>query len=272
MDQYDKFFKKEFPRIGMDSLYVRKKETTVGNQGDGLCIAWRPDRFQLLQWKTQSLAETMKHLPGATPNISVFALFQDRRRPRHYIVFVTCHLYWNWNFDHLRAIQAHFMFTKLQEWAAACKTQCPGSYETIVCGDFNSDPTSVAYQMITGKHLEADHYHKVMEPSGLDEARLKAMPKLFRAPNSHYHSAYALQQIHPHKQFSAHAEISWTNHVSAFKDTLDYIFFRDTGRLVVRRLLMVPAAELAEAEGGLPNHYYSSDHVALVAEFGYNGA
>lgn len=269
MDHYEKFFKKEFPKIGLDSLYVHKKET-IANQGDGLCIAWRPERFQLIDWRMQSLAETMKHLPEATPNIALFALFKDLKRSGHFIVFVSCHLYWHWNFDHLRAIQAHFMFSKLHEWVADCKSLHRGLYEVIVCGDFNSDPTSIAYQLITGKQLDPDHYRKVMEPSGLDDTHLKSMPKLFKHPNSHYHSAYSLQQITPHKQFAAYGEVAWTNHVSTFKDTLDYIFFRDTGRLVVRRLLMVPEPELAEAEGGLPNHYYSSDHVALVSEFGYN--
>lgn len=57
---------------------------------------------------------------------------------------------------------------------------------------------------------------------------------------------------------------SWT-----YVDNLDYIFFKERSRLVVRKLLMLPPDEIVFAETALPNHDYVSDHVALVTEFAY---
>jgi hypothetical protein len=39
--------------------------------------------------------------------------------------------------------------------------------------------------------------------------------------------------------------------------------------MVVTQLLMPPAEEPVRAETALPNHLYSSDHMALVAQFAY---
>lgn len=121
--------------------------------------------------------------------------------------------------------------------------------------------------MITG------HYLEVMKNSQLNEDQLTRLRHYFDpAPDSTVpliRSSYACQQILPSKLYGAFGELTWTNSAHVFKDNLDYIFFKERSRLVVRKLLMLPPDEIVFAETALPNRNYVSDHVALVTEFAY---
>lgn len=192
--------------------------------------------FEIQNFRVQSLEETMRHLPEATPNISLFAHFKDLRTDQRLIV-VSCHLYWNWDFDHLRAVQAHYMFVQLFEWIQSIGLS-EDSVQIICCGgltrqewfiltlihvylvfrlDFNSDPTSVAYRMITGRAMRTSHYHKVMERAKLEEFKLRDLLHFFHQKSGRFRSAYSMQQFRPGKELGAYSEPSWTNHVNKFR-------------------------------------------------------
>lgn len=72
----------------------------------------------------------MKHLPDATPNIAVFVALEDMESGRRLVVANT-HLYWHWDYDSLRAVQAQFLFERLLEWMQQVKL---ADAEVIVCG------------------------------------------------------------------------------------------------------------------------------------------
>lgn len=62
----------------------------------------------------------------------------------------------------------------------------------------------------------------------------------------------------------------FTNVSKDFKGTLDYIFFTSES-LVPTSLLDLPDDSLVQKNkaSGLPNEHWSSDHIALMAEFQY---
>lgn len=113
--------------MGYEAIYASKRDD---GHGDGICVAWRPTRFNLLATKTLSLAPTMTHLAGAVPNLAIFVVLEDRRTGGK-VVFGTTHLYWHWDYDHLRAIQAQFLFEHLAKW---CHELHLHDHETIFVG------------------------------------------------------------------------------------------------------------------------------------------
>ena len=62
----------------------------------------------------------------------------------------------------------------------------------------------------------------------------------------------------------------WTNVSKDFKGTLDYIFYTHES-LVPAALLELPEDSTVQKtkNSGLPNEHWSSDHIALMAEFAY---
>ena len=64
--------------------------------------------------------------------------------------------------------------------------------------------------------------------------------------------------------------VQWTNVSKDFKGTLDYIFYTHES-LVPVALLDLPEDSTVQKtkNSGLPNEHWSSDHIALMAEFAY---
>ena len=63
----------------------------------------------------------------------------------------------------------------------------------------------------------------------------------------------------------------FTNCTKDFTETLDYIFYT-ANSLVPCSLLELPSMEDAQNQhSGMPNPQWSSDHIALLAEFQYRG-
>ena len=211
MDHYAKFFHGELSRLGADSYFRPKRPDN--DQSDGLCLAWRAARFTLLATHELSLAATMMHLPDAVPNAALFAALQDRQSGRT-VVVANAHLYGHWDHDSLRAVQARFLFEHLFQWAGDAGY---GDAELIVCGDFNSDPASVAYRLITGRSLPEAHFHHVMAGSQLAPSDLTSLQQYF-AGQPRIASAYALQALRPDRTYGAYGELPWSA-FNTFKGT-----------------------------------------------------
>lgn len=208
MDHYDKFFKEELGKLGYQTLYVSKKP---GNsQADGLCIAWK-SRFSLLQSFSENFASTMSHLPEATPNIAIFAAFKDEQTGRRLVV-ANSHLYWHWDHDGLRAVQAEYLFESLMKWIVKWQLE---DAEVLVCGDFNSDPSSVAYRLISRRSIPDDYYSTVMQNTGFDACALERVKHHFDLDKEQcppFRSAYACQLIEVGKQYGGYGELLWSTY------------------------------------------------------------
>lgn len=62
--------------------------------------------------------------------------------------------------------------------------------------------------------------------------------------------------------------MQFTNLSKNFKGTLDYIFYTPESLVPVSTLELPEESEIMRL-GGLPNEIWSSDHIALIAEFQY---
>lgn len=267
VDHWGTFFQDQLAQRGYDGFFCEKerRRTSISDQQqpkDGLVVAWRRDQFRMIRAFEIDLAPTMPDLADATPNIGQVVVLEKQRETmidsiteKSYLdplvlVIINTHLYWKPGFDALRAIQAAMLIREASQREPAL-TSSP----VILCGDFNSDPTSRAYHLLTRGDLD------MTDPE--IQQRLKLLPN-GSVLDSRCFFTSAYQRV-------TGREPPWTTWSCGFKDTLDYIFYtnNNSGNTTIHpsRVLHLPNDQIVEHETALPNHAYASDHVALMAEF-----
>jgi CCR4-NOT transcription complex subunit 6 len=162
---------------------------------------------------------------------------------------------------------------------ASLPCPCSADIPMLVAGDFNSIPGSPAHGLLTKGRVEPNALDTSSDPLGiLRDQRLShqlplssAYGMLWNQPNSDQRVVRQKQRLHPKSH-----EPQFTNYTREFKGTLDYILFTHDSLMPMSLLELPSDVELApegskpgEAAVGLPNAQWSSDHVALLAEFHY---
>jgi CCR4-NOT transcription complex subunit 6 len=126
----------------------------------------------------------------------------------------------------------------------------PLSIPLLICSDLNSLPDSGPYELISEGYLPASH-------ADLENRR---------------YGNFTRDGIrHPFQLKSAYAavgELPFTNYVSNFTGTVDYIWY-SSASLQVRALLGQVDPEYISRVPGFPNMHFPSDHVSLMSEFGF---
>ncbi|EPS33657.1 hypothetical protein PDE_08619 [Penicillium oxalicum 114-2] len=217
-------------------------------------------------------------------HIAVVVFLENRLTGARFMV-VNAHLYWDPAFKDVKLIQTAILMeeiTKLSDGYAkwpACTDKTAfrfseaesGSENTpvaepapsmeyasgdqiplLMCGDFNSNPGSAAYNLIANGHLPEEHPDL--------EKRL-------------YGNLSRVGMTHPFKLKSAYGsigELSFTNYTPDFIDILDYVWY-SSNTLHVSALLGEVDKEYLRRVPGFPNFHFPSDHIALFAEFTVKG-
>ena len=147
------------------------------------------------------------------------------------------HLYWDPSYEYVKVAQAHYLMHYLDSIKKKHKTDFP----TVLCGDFNSNPTSRVYELIV---------------RGLPKERAKRKDVLLHTHNSKLVSSYKCRNDPP------------TNFSSVFTGTLDYIFYSKQN-LSLTSLLEEATKEFPPLQkySACPNPAMPSDHVPILATF-----
>jgi len=124
----------------------------------------------------------------------------------------------------------------------------------ILCGDFNFNPLSYQYNVITTGKIDKSHPSYPQFPAE-DPWNPTIRPM---------HSAYALANREP--DFTNYAFT--VNDKQVFHDTLDYIFISPQWR--VKHVTPLPAG-IANIEGPLPSLKEPSDHLCIGASLEFGG-
>ncbi|KAJ5281175.1 hypothetical protein N7478_006547 [Penicillium angulare] len=217
-------------------------------------------------------------------HIAVVVFLENRQTGARFMV-VNAHLYWDPAFKDVKLIQTAILMeeiTKLSDkyakWPACTDktafrfSEAESASENapvvepapsmeyssgeqiplLMCGDFNSNPGSAAYNLISSGRLDESH------------------PEL---ENRLYGNLSKVGMTHPFKLKSAYGsigELSFTNYTPDFSDILDYVWF-SSNTLHVSALLGEVDKEYLRRVPGFPNFHFPSDHVALFAEFTVKG-
>jgi len=129
----------------------------------------------------------------------------------------------------------------------------------MISGDFNSLPDSAVYELMTTGKVSSAHPKLPMNIGLVDEQNIKI--PLFNNFGHEFSLSSAYFNI-------METEPQYTNFNRGFNGTLDYIFYPKSNMKVIAALPVVPFKVINKTF--LPNEHWSSDHVALVADFVWN--
>ncbi|KAF2169644.1 hypothetical protein M409DRAFT_64705 [Zasmidium cellare ATCC 36951] len=119
----------------------------------------------------------------------------------------------------------------------------------VVCGDFNSTRDSGVHELITQGSLSNSHVE---------------------LGNQKYGDFTRHGMNHPFSLKSAYShinELPFTNYTPDFRKVIDWVFY-STNSVQVNGLLGEVDPEYMRRVPGWPNHYFPSDHLPLMMEFG----
>ncbi|KEI40235.1 uncharacterized protein L969DRAFT_47134 [Mixia osmundae IAM 14324] len=198
-------------------------------------------------------------------NIAVVTLLEHRQSGARLIV-ANAHIYWDPEFKDVKLVQVAMLMEELEKIGQSFSKLPPKrdlgegyttapSYSdgtkipTIVCGDFNSEPSSGVYHFLANGAVGRDH------------------PDF----KSHIYGNYTSDGLaHRFNLRSAYSHgdelLPFTNYTPGFKGVIDYIWYT-ASTLSVTGLLGPVDSKYLEKVVGFPSSAFASDHLSLLSEF-----
>ncbi|KAF9664798.1 hypothetical protein SADUNF_Sadunf16G0055500 [Salix dunnii] len=139
----------------------------------------------------------------------------------------------------------------------------------LVCGDFNSVPGSAPHSLLAMGKVDQLHPDLVVDPLGIlrPHSKLTHQLPLVSAYSPFARVGVGLGSDQQRRRMDATTnEPLFTNCTRDFIGTLDYIFYT-ADSLTVESLLELLDEESLRKDTALPSPEWSSDHIALLAEF-----
>lgn len=265
-DHFEDHFQPYFTRKGYNSCFKGKTREAMGRRGkiDGCATFYRKEMFTLreqfvveyntiAQSRTKDLRTLNRVLKGNIGQILILDTY-DGSGP---IIVANTHLYWDPELADVKLFQIDAF---MQELELLIQTRgFPQDIPIILAGDFNSTPDSAVYELISSGACILSKNDVPDDSHLLSTCRLRH--------NLRMRSSYAQMGTEP----------SFTNYTYTFKGVLDYIWY-GTDSIVPTAVLEIPSepmllGRLAIEEAidsddfAIPNEQWSSDHIALVADF-----
>ncbi len=267
-DAFHDFFQPLLSKNGYKGNYKSKTRESMGMVGkvDGCAIFWRETKFHLVESYAiefndcvHRVAETMGRSTAddqqyrhrlCKDNIAQVTVLEAVKLPRAIscscICIVNTHLYSNPECPDVKLWQTQALLQEVEHFAA------PRGLPLVICGDFNSEPTSAVYELLETSGVDPNHPDLSNDPYSV----LPDASELVHGLQLQSTYAYVLG-----------AEPPYTNYTDMFKGTLDYIWCTAP---MLRPLAVtnVPTEEEIQRSGkSMPNVQASSDHILLSVDF-----
>lgn len=276
-DHFELQLKPLLSDMGYDGLFKQKSRESMGQYGkvDGCGVFWRRSKFILNESYTvdfneralsMALAigldetETRKYINRLSKdNIAQVLLLEvltpsgnrsnsiGQRQSRQVICLANTHLYSNYQRPDVKLWQTYALITEIE------RIVVPRDVPLILCGDFNSEPESAVYELLTQGTLVGPH------PELEEKGDFRVLPQLKNI----------IQSLDLASVMTAPTgtEPVFTNFTGKFRGTLDYMFYSPS-RLRVLAIAAVPPEKDLERDcgEGLPSACYPSDHVHLCCD------
>ncbi|PSS13782.1 Carbon catabolite repressor protein [Actinidia chinensis var. chinensis] len=288
-DHFEEFFAPELDKHGYQALFKRKTaEVFSGNilTIDGCATFFRRDRFsQVKKYEVefnkaaQSLTEAV--VPSAQKktalgrlvkdNVALIVVLEakfgnqviDNPGKRQLVCVANTHVVVHQDLKDVKLWQVHTLLKGLEKIAASAKIPM------LVCGDFNTVPGSAPHALLAMGKVDPMHPDLAVDPLGI----LRPVSKLaHQLPLVSAYSSFARMAVgigleqHRRRMDPTTNEPLFTNCTRDFIGTLDYIFY-SADTLTVESLLELLDEDSLRKDTALPSPEWSSDHVALLAEF-----
>lgn len=246
-------------REGYDGVYLKKTNMvfTTKYTVEGCAILYRRQRFNFVERvdiEFNQLANEIGQKQGADRNqltrlmkgnVALLVLLEDRLHGGE-VCATNTHIIASPEHTDVKLWQADALLRTLDRELAARQRVIP----TVLCGDFNSEPTSAVYQLVHEGGVQPDH-PELLDPHGL-------LTGLDLQHSAAIKSAYRCVMGHEAPFTNWAARNAQSQHETL---TLDYVFFD------ARLLRPTATLEVAPPHEPLPNKCQPSDHVPVVVDF-----
>ncbi|KAE9585310.1 hypothetical protein Lal_00017935 [Lupinus albus] len=287
-DHYEEFFSPELDKHGYYGLYKRKtKEVYNGNPNkiDGCATFFRRDRFSHVKKYEVEFNKAAQSLTDAIipPNLQTAALNRlvkdnvaliavleakvnnppvDSPGKRQLLCVANTHINVPEDLKDVKLWQVHTLLKGLEKIAASA------DIPMLVCGDFNSVPESAPHALLAMGKVDASHPDLAVDPLNILHPlnRLAHQLPLVSAYSSFARTVGLGFEQHKRRLNITTNEPLFTHFTRDFIGSLDYIFYT-ADSLVVESLLELLDEESLRKDTALPSPEWSSDHLALLAEF-----
>ncbi|KAI6157986.1 Endonuclease/exonuclease/phosphatase [Pisolithus tinctorius] len=284
--QYEDYFVKHLQAQDYEGIYYPKSRyKTMSDverrQVDGCATFYKANKYQLVERQLIEFSTVAMQRPDfkktddmfnrvlGKDHIAVTCLFENKKTGTRVIV-ANAHIHWDPNFRDVKLVQVALLVEEVEKIAAyfsKLPPRPPISFDdqsspsrplptysdgtkipTIICGDFNSIPSSGVWEFLSTGSVPPDH------------------PDFM----SHLYGKYTTEgprhKLNLKSAYAAAGEISLTNYTPRFQGVVDYIWY-SASNLSVNAVLGETDKGYLEKVVGFPNAHFPSDHVCLVSEF-----
>jgi len=231
---YDNYFYPKLALIGYSGVFYPKQKDQSQQQGqlilDGCAIFWKSDVFKK-DGETLVKYPQSEHI-GIILNLSTHVGGKS-------VCICTTHITGNPRTPQIKIEQLDSLLSKVSTLVNV-KT-----VPVIICGDFNSNPSSGVYKYMKQGKLPANYTDQDF-------------------PDLHYcdHQVSHGLELKSSYEDSKGVEPSFTVFTNLIKETVDYIWFTP-GTLIVKKV----DEHWKAVNNPLPTQQLSSDHIAIAAVF-----
>lgn len=287
---FEEFFAPELDKHGYQALYKKKTvEVYNGNSNsvDGCATFFRRDRFSHVKKYEVEFNKAAQSLTDAViptgqkkialnrlikDNIALIAVIEakfnnhgaDNTGKRQLLCVANTHVNVPQELSDVKLWQVHTLLKGLEKIAVSA------DIPMLVCGDFNTVPGSAPHALLAMGKVDQLHPDLIVDPLGIlrPASKLNHQLPLVSAYSSFARMMGAGLNVEQQRRRidPTTNEPLFTNCSRDFIGTLDYIFYTaDT--LSVESLLELLDEESLRKDTALPSPEWSSDHIALLAEF-----
>ncbi|CAH2350550.1 RNA exonuclease Ngl1p [[Candida] railenensis] len=278
---YEHWAENIIPGKNYESLYLRKPEPTYwGDQPldcmDGVAIAVNTDRFEILDSQELNYGEFIKEHPDefdftedlqnrVIPRNTVALLVKLLDKETNERIYVTnTHLYWSPKFNDVKVLQTKILLLVLQEFIEPQDLKAP---RIIMCGDFNSTPTSNVYKLLETGKLDTTLSEEFL-PYNYGSSKFCNQSMVDGIIYNPFNLETAYRPILDDTLEDDY--LQFTSYTKSLTAILDHIWYSTKNFEVERILGEVDKKYLDSLEiKGFPNSQFPSDHIPLVTEIGY---
>ncbi|ORX93439.1 hypothetical protein K493DRAFT_325062 [Basidiobolus meristosporus CBS 931.73] len=267
--QYEEFFCEQLKQADYDSVFwVKSRAKTMSEwerkSVDGCATFFKSSMFNILDKQIVEFTQVaMKHPDFektedffnrfmTKDNISGLALLETKDSKQQLLV-ANAHIHWDPTFADVKLIQVSMLMNEItrhgSEWIKSYRLGYKdiSKLPILICGDFNSSPTSGVCEFLSRGSVTCDHEDLVDHNYGK------------------FTSKGLAHKIPLRSAYSQIGELPFTNFTAHFTGVIDYIW-HSTGMLSVNGLLGGLDAEYVSRNVGFPNAQNPSDHICLLAE------
>ncbi|CAA2981718.1 carbon catabolite repressor protein 4 homolog 1-like [Olea europaea var. sylvestris] len=287
-DHFEEFFAPELDKYGYQALFKRKTaEVFSGNINtiDGCATFFRRDRFSHVKKYEVEFNKAAQSLTDAVvptaqkktalnrlvkDNVALIVVLEakfsnhgvDNLGKRQLVCVANTHVNVHQDLKDVKLWQVHTLLKGLEKIAASA------DIPMLVCGDFNSVPGSAPHALLAMGKVDQMHPDLAVDPLQIlrPVSKLTHQLPLVSAYSSFARVGVGLGLEQRRKMDPGTNEPLFTNCTRDFISTHDYIFY-SADSLTVESLLELLDEDSLRKDTALPSPEWSSDHIALLAEF-----